>query len=149
MGGTNASSSGGRSGRRKNFKSWQLNNRWNFMVLGLTLPTPSTPLVRYTGRNNVTIEWTSPFTPRREHKAEVCPPHTDLGPSRGAWRCRHEGFTRIEDYTREEECLWMSCVCVGAGELHGELACAQERADDRGGGRQHDRQGTGHRTTGR
>lgn len=78
MGGTNASSSGGRSGRRKNFKSWQLNNRWNFMVLGLTLPTPSTPLVRYTGRNNVTIEWTSPFTPRREQKAEVSPPYPDL-----------------------------------------------------------------------
>lgn len=56
----------GRRRERKNFKTWQTVNRWNFMVLALTLPAPSIPVVRSVGRHNATVEWTTPFTRRRD-----------------------------------------------------------------------------------
>jgi hypothetical protein len=62
---------GGGRRRRGNFKEWQMSSRWNYMVLGLTLPAPSLPEVRAVGRSNVTIEWTSAIARSKDDVGEV------------------------------------------------------------------------------
>lgn len=43
------------------FKDWQVANKWNYMILGLTLPAPAEPKVIAVGRTNATLLWNTGF----------------------------------------------------------------------------------------
>lgn len=43
------------------FKDWQVANKWNYMVLGLTLPAPAELEVIAAGRTNATLLWSTGF----------------------------------------------------------------------------------------
>jgi len=63
--------SGGGGSSSTTFKGWQMQKKWDQMVLEMTLPTPSPPAVTSVGRTNVTVEWTTAFRKKKEDEAVV------------------------------------------------------------------------------
>lgn len=50
-------------GSSSSFRDWQESNKWNLLITSLTLPRAPVPHIVSIGRNNVTLDWSSPYIP--------------------------------------------------------------------------------------
>ena len=53
-----------------NFRDWQIINKWNFMITGLTIPQPFVASVVDIKRKSVKLSWKSPYLPNMNDKTK-------------------------------------------------------------------------------
>lgn len=80
-----------------NFRDWQTENKWNFMITGLTIPQPYVASVVEIKRKAIKLSWKSPYVPNANDKTKfgfnitICEGYDNFDENKG---CNVHNFER-------------------------------------------------------